>query len=40
MKKYNLKSIMKNAWNLFRSYNAGLGCSREALNALCARYVA
>lgn len=29
MKKYNLKSIMKNAWNLFRSYNANLGCNRE-----------
>lgn len=29
MKKYNLSNIMKNAWNLYRKYNANLGRNRE-----------
>lgn len=29
MKKYNLSNIMKNAWNLYRKYNANLGTRRD-----------
>lgn len=29
MKKYNLSEIMKNAWTLYRKYNAGLGTRRD-----------
>lgn len=29
MKKYNLSEIMKNAWTMYRKYNAGLGTRRD-----------
>lgn len=29
MKKYNLSEIMKNAWTMFRKYNAKLGTRRD-----------
>ena len=29
MKKYNLSEIMKNAWTMFRKYNAGLGTRED-----------
>lgn len=29
MKKYNLSEIMKNAWTMFRKYNAGLGARKD-----------